>query len=73
MTTVCDIDNDQHCRRITEDAQQGRLTVAQAVKLALATGRLQGHYMSARHLAHEAGIVSDVNSARTKEEDCHGK
>jgi hypothetical protein len=68
MSHDFDLERDQHRRRITDDVLAGRLTVDQAVTLALATGRLQGHYMSARHLAHEAGIVSDFNSARTKEE-----
>jgi hypothetical protein len=42
----------------------GLLTAEQAVRMAMAVGRLQGIYMSAHQLAHETGIVGEFNKTR---------
>jgi len=68
MSTIPNVDQDGHVRRIVAEYHAGLMTVEQAVQLALATGRLQGHYMSSRHLAHEAGIVREFNATRNKED-----
>ena len=64
MTQIDNVDQDRHGERLVADYLEGRLTVQQLVQLTLATGRLQGHYMSSFQLAHEAGIVAQFNSTR---------
>ena len=64
MCDIAPVDRDQHAERIAADVHAGRLTVDQAVRLAMATGRLQGIYASAKQLATDAGIVCDHNQAR---------
>jgi len=64
MTDIAPVDRDQHAERIAADVHAGRLTVDQAVRLAMAAGRLQGCYMGAIQLATEAGIVCDYHQAR---------
>ena len=64
MTDIAPVDCDPHAERIAADANAGRLTVAQAVRLAMATGRLQGCYMGAIQLAHEAALVCEANRGR---------
>ena len=64
MHDIAPVDRDQHAERISADANAGRLTVDEAVRLAMATGRLQGCYMGAIQLAHEAALVCDFNRGR---------
>jgi len=62
--TIDHVNTDQHGVRLVADFHAGRLTVEQLVQLALATGRVQGLYMSGIQLATEAGIVATFNSTR---------
>jgi len=64
MTHIDSVDQDRHAARLVEDHLEGRITVEQLAKLALAIGRLQGIYMSATQLATEAGLVCEFNSTR---------
>ena len=61
---VASVSEDANAIRLAEDVDAGRLTALQAVRLAMAMGRLQGLYMSGIQLATEAGIVCDFNQAR---------
>jgi hypothetical protein len=64
MHDVAPIDEDKHAARIVAEMLAGLLTAEQAVRMAMAVGRLQGHYMSSYQLAHEAGIVGEFNKTR---------
>ena len=64
MTGIDPIDQDKHAARLVADHAAGLMSTEQAMRIAIAVGRLQGHYMSAYQLAHEAGIVCDFNSTR---------
>ena len=64
MHDIAPVDQDRHAARLSEDVAAGRLTAAQAVRLAMAMGRVQGSYMGAIQLAHEAGIVCQFNGTR---------
>ena len=67
MTDIAPVDQDKHAARLAADHAAGRLTAEQAIRLAMAMGRVQGVYMSAYQLATEAGIVADFNTTRKEE------
>jgi hypothetical protein len=64
MHDVAPIEEDKHAIRLAEDVDAGRLTPTQAVRVAMAIGRIQGLYVSAHQLAHETGIVREFNKTR---------
>ena len=64
MTQFDTVDQDRHGERLVADYLEGRLTVQQLVRLALATGRVQSLYMTALQLATEAGLVASFNTTR---------
>jgi len=64
MTQVVSVFEDASAIRLAEDVDAGRMTAVQAVRLAMATGRIQGLYMSGNQIAREAGIVCDFNKTR---------
>ena len=64
MHDIAPVAEDKHGAQLVADYLDGRLTVEQLVQLALAVGRVQGVYMSAKQIAHEAGIVCDFNQTR---------
>jgi hypothetical protein len=64
MTDVASVFEDASAARLAEDVDAGRMAAVQAVRIAMATGRIQGLYMSANKLAQEAGIVCDFNQSR---------
>jgi hypothetical protein len=61
---VASVFEDSNAIRLAEDVDAGRLTATQAVRIAMAMGRIQGLYVSGNQLAAEAGIVCDYNKAR---------
>ena len=63
-TEVASVFEDANAIRLAEDVAAGRLTAPEAVRIAMAMGRIQGLYVSANKLATEAGIVCDYNQAR---------
>ena len=61
---VASVFEDANAIRLAEDVDAGRLTAAQAVRVAMAIGRIQGLYVSAHQLADDAGLVCDYNQTR---------
>jgi hypothetical protein len=61
---VAEVAADPCVARLADELYTGRMSVPQVLRIALAVGRLQGHYISATHLAAEAGIVCDYNATR---------
>lgn len=61
---VADVSEDGSAARLVAECAAGVLTVAQAVRLAMAAGRIQGHYLSGRQLAREAGLIREHNISR---------
>ena len=72
---IDDVSEDIHAARLACDFKSGRLDIVQFTSLVLATGRLQGHYMSSWALACEAGLVTRHNEARAaaRREREHGR
>jgi hypothetical protein len=64
MHDIAPVAEDRNAARLAEDVDAGRLTAAQAVRISMAMGRIQGLYVSANQLATEAGIVCDYNQTR---------
>jgi len=61
---VASVFEDANAIRLAEDVAAGRLTAPEAVRIAMAMGRIQGLYVSANKLADEVGIVCDYNQTR---------
>jgi hypothetical protein len=61
---VASVFQDANAIRLAEDVAAGRLTAAEAIRIAMAMGRIQGLYVSANQLATETGIVCDYNQTR---------
>jgi hypothetical protein len=64
MKEIASVFDDAHCARLAEDVAAGRMTATQAIQIAMATGRVQGLFMSANKLAQDSGIVREFNKTR---------